>query len=135
MRYFFLVCHKPLGSSLQTCVELSIGKSISELINIDIDPNKSLLEIHALIDNAWQKCGAPSEIFVFSDLKGASPCNGLYAWLKTKKIDYRGVTGVNLPMLVCAINYRDNPLDSLLTKVLEAREKGVEVLGDNKYGT
>ena len=67
----------------------------------------------------------PQEIFVFSDLKGATPCNGLFSWLRGKKIIYRGVTGVNLPMLVCAINHKNLSLDSLLEKVLEAKGQKV----------
>ena len=126
MKYFFLVCHKPLGSSLQKCVELSIGKSIEEIINIEITPNDNLPEIHRLIEQAWNKFGRPQEIFFFSDLKGASPCNGLVSWLGGKKIIYRGVTGVNLPMLVCAINHKNLSLDLLLEKVLEAKEKGIQ---------
>ena len=45
-----------------------------------------------------------------------------------KKIFYRGVTGVNLPMLVCAINHKNLSLDSLLDKVLEAKDKGIQSL-------
>ena len=86
MKYFFLVCHKPLGSSLQKCVEFSIGKSIEEIINIEITPNDNLAEIQNLIEKAWHKCGKPQEIFVFSDLKGATPCNGLFSWLRGKNI-------------------------------------------------
>ena len=128
MKYFFLVCHKPLGSSLQKCVEFSIGKSIEEIINIEVNPNDSLAEIHDLIEKAWHRCGKPREIFVFSDLKGATPCNGLFSWLRGKKILYRGVTGINLPMLVCAINHKNLSLDSLLEKVLEAKNKGIQSL-------
>ncbi len=128
MKYFFLVCHKPLGSSLQKCVEFSIGASIEEIVNIEITPNESLQEIQNLIEKAWHKCGKPQEIFVFSDLKGATPCNGLFSWLRGKKIFYRGVTGVNLPMLVCAINHKNLSLDSLLEKVLEAKNKGIQSL-------
>jgi len=128
MKYFLLVCHKPLGSSLQKCVEFAIGASIEEIINIEITPNENLQEIHRVIEEAWHKCGKPQEIFVFSDLKGATPCNGLFSWLKGKKIFYRGVTGVNLPMLVCAINHKNLSLDSLLEKVLEAKEKGIQSL-------
>ena len=126
MKYFFLVCHKPLGSSLQKCVEFSIGKSIEEIINIEITPNDNLPEVQNLIEQAWHKCGKPQEIFVFSDLKGATPCNGLLSWLKNKKIFYRGVTGINLPMLVCAINHKNLSLDSLLEKVLQAKDKGIQ---------
>ena len=128
MIYFFLVCHKPLGSSLQKCVEYSFGKSISEIINIDISPDLTLLQIYECIDKAWNECGNPGEIFIFSDIKGASPCNGLFLWLKERKIKYRGVTGVNLPMLVSAVNHKTEPLDALLNKVLEAKEKGIEPL-------
>ena len=45
-----------------------------------------------------------------------------------EKILYRGVTGVNLPMLVCAINHKNLSLDSLLEKVLEAKDKGIQSL-------
>ena len=126
MKYFFLVCHKPIGSSLQKCVEFSIGESIEEIINIEVNPNDSLAEIQDLIEKAWRKCGKPREIFVFSDLKGATPCNGLFSWLRGKRIIYRGVTGINLPMLVCAINHKNLSLDSLLKKVLEAKDKGIQ---------
>ena len=128
MKYFFLVCHKPLGPSLQKCVEFSIGTSIEEIINIEITPNENLIEIQSLIEKAWHKCGKPQEIFVFSDLKGATPCNGLFSWLRGKEIFYRGVTGVNLPMLVCAINHKNLSLDALLEKVLEAKDKGIQAL-------
>ena len=128
MKYFFLVCHKPLGSSLQKCVEFSIGKSIEEIVNIEITHNDNLPEIQNLIEKAWCKCGKPQEIFVFSDLKGATPCNGLLSWLREKKIFYKGVTGVNLPMLVCAVNHKHLSLDSLLEKVLQAKDKGTQSL-------
>ncbi len=128
MKYFFLVCHKPLGSSLKKCVEFSIGESIEEIINIEITPNESLAEIQDLIEKAWHKCGKPGEIFVFSDLKGATPCNGLFRWLRGKKILYKGVIGVNLPMLVCAINHKNLSLDLLLKKVLDAKDKGIQSL-------
>ena len=134
MKYFFLVCHKPLGSSLKKCVEFSVGKSIGEIITIEISPNNNLPETQNLIEQAWYKCGRPQEIFVFSDLKGATPCNGLFSWLKGKRVLYRGVTGVNLPMLVCAINHRSLSLDSLLDKVLEAKEKGIQSLSINRNG-
>ena len=71
---------------MQKCVEFSIGKSIKEIINIEITPDDNLPEIRNLIEYAWCKCGRPEEIFVFSDLKGATPCNGLLSWLKEKNI-------------------------------------------------
>ena len=131
MKHIFLVCHKPLGSSLRKCVEFSFGKAIEEIINIEITPNDNLPQIYDLIEKAWNNCGRPQEIFFFSDLKGASPYNGLFSWLKGKRIYYRGITGVNLPMLICAINHKHLSLDSLLEKVLEAKEKGIESLNIN----
>ena len=77
------------------------------------------------------KCGKPREIFCFSDLKGATPCNGLFSWLSGKEILYKGVTGINLPMLVCAVNHKNLSLELLLKKVLEAKEKGIQSL--NSY--
>ena len=116
---------------MQKCVEFSIGKAIEEIISIEITPNDNLLDIRNIIEQAWRRCGMPEEIFVFSDLKGATPCNGLLSWLREKRIFYRGVTGVNLPMLVCAINHKHLSLDPLLEKVLQAKDKGIQSL--NSY--
>ncbi len=112
---------------MKRCVESSTGKPVRELVNIDISPEENLTEIHAILDDTWDKCGKPQEIFVLSDIKGASPFNGLIGWLKEKRIKYRGITGVNLPMIVCTVNHRALSLNSLFEKVLEAKEKGIEI--------
>ena len=66
------------------------------------------------------------EIFVFSDLKGATPCNGLFSWLEEKNF-YRCYR-CQPTMLVCAINHKNLSLDLLLEKVLEAKDKGIQSL-------
>ena len=53
MKHFFLICHEPLGSALQKCVEFSMGKTIKEIINIDVSPEYNLLQIQERIDRKW----------------------------------------------------------------------------------
>ena len=44
---------------------------------------------------------------------------------KTRGITYKGMTGVNLPMLICAVNHRNLPLADLYSKVEKAKDKSI----------
>jgi len=124
----FLICHDSLGQTLEKCVETSLGYPIEELTTIDVKYSDSLENIQKLIDTLWIEKGQPNELLALTDMRGASPSNALGMWLKTKQITYQGMTGVNLPMLICAVNHRNLPLPDLYSKVEEARDKSINKL-------
>src|SRR5471030_872644 len=62
-------------------------------------------------------------VLVLSDIYGATPSNIAARLLRPGKV--QGVAGVNLPMLIRALTYRDEPLESMLEKALSGAIEGV----------
>jgi PTS system ascorbate-specific IIA component len=62
-------------------------------------------------------------VLVLSDVYGATPCNVASKLLIPGKIE--GVAGVNLPMIVRALTYRNEPLRTVVTKAMSGGIEGV----------
>jgi PTS system ascorbate-specific IIA component len=62
-------------------------------------------------------------VVVFSDIYGATPCNLASKLLVKGRVE--AVAGVNLPMLVRAITYRDRDLDTMIKKAISGGCDGV----------
>jgi len=60
---------------------------------------------------------------VLTDIYGATPSNIATRLLRPGRVE--GIAGVNLPMLIRALTYREEPLDSVLAKSLEGAAEGV----------
>jgi PTS system ascorbate-specific IIA component len=58
-----------------------------------------------------------------TDLYGATPSNIAARLLQPGRVE--GLAGVNLPMLIRALTYRDEPLDKLIEKALSGGSLGV----------
>ena len=60
---------------------------------------------------------------MLSDVYGATPCNIASKLLIPGKIE--GVAGVNLPMIVRALTYRNEPLRTVVAKAMSGGIEGV----------
>ena len=70
-----------------------------------------------------------SGVIVFTDLFGGSPSNSVAANLRD--MQFKAVTGLNLPMLIECINMReDMELDELTEHLKEIGKDGVKVLNE-----
>jgi PTS system ascorbate-specific IIA component len=66
---------------------------------------------------------AGSGVLILSDMYGGSPSNIAAKLLIPGRVE--GVAGVNLPMLIRALTYREHPLQTLLTKAVSGGCEGV----------
>jgi PTS system ascorbate-specific IIA component len=62
-------------------------------------------------------------VLIFTDMYGATPSNIACRVLDPGKVE--GVSGVNLPMLVRAITYRNQPLPAVVGKAMSGGLEGV----------
>jgi len=62
-------------------------------------------------------------VLVMSDIYGATPSNIAARLLKPGRVE--GVAGVNLPMLIKALSYRDQPLAAALAKAMSGAAEGI----------
>ena len=118
-----IVAHGSLGESMIHCVTHVLGKSPPQLqyfsVGIDDDPTDML----PFAQLAVEKLNTGDGVIVLSDMYGASPCNLVTKLLAPAHVE--GVAGVNLPMLVRVLNYRDKPINVCVEKALSGGRDGV----------
>ena len=118
-----LVSHGAFGEALIHCASHVLGKRPLYLrqlgVTIHDDPDAILPVAEDLIRFLDQGSG----VLVLTDIYGATPSNIASRILKPGKVE--GIAGVNLPMLIRALTYREEPLESVLAKAFEGASEGV----------
>ena len=118
-----IVAHGTLGESLIHCASHVMGKRPQYLrqlgITIHDDPDAILPQGRDLIRFLDQGQG----VLVMTDIFGATPSNIACNLLVPGKV--QGVSGVNLPMLIKSLTYREQPMDVLIEKAMLGAQEGV----------
>jgi len=118
-----IVAHGTLGESLIHCASHVAGSRPPHLMQLGIsvhdDPAAILTQAQELVRQLDQGNG----VLVLSDMYGATPCNIVCKLLEPGKVE--GIAGVNLPMLVRALTYRNEPLSTVTAKALSGGQEGV----------
>lgn len=118
-----IVAHGTLGESLIHCASHVMGKRPLYLrqlgVTVHDDPDAILPQGRDLIRFLDQGQG----VLVMTDIFGATPANIACRLLEPGRVE--GVSGVNLPMLVKALTYRESPMQTLIEKTLNGAKEGV----------
>jgi len=118
-----IIAHGTLGESLIHCASHVMGSRPPQLSQIGVsihdDPQQVLPQAIKLARSLDQGQG----VLVLSDVYGATPCNIASRLLIPGRIE--GVAGVNLPMLVRALTYRNEPLKTVVAKAVSGGIEGV----------
>ena len=118
-----IITHGTLGESLVHCASHVMGGRPPHLMHIAVsmhdDPQVVVPQAIKLVRTLDQGGG----VLVLSDVYGATPCNIASRLLVPGKIE--GVAGVNLPMIVRALTYRNEPLKTVVSKAISGGIEGV----------
>ena len=118
-----IVAHGTLGESLIHCASHVMGSRPPHLMQLGVtvhdDPAVTLPQARELV----KQLDLGSGVLILSDIYGATPCNIICRLLEPGKVE--GIAGVNLPMLVRALTYRDEPLATLTEKALSGGHEGI----------
>lgn len=118
-----IIAHGNLGDSLIHCASHVMGKRPLQLeylgVNNEDDPLLLLPKAQKLVAQLNQGDG----VLVMSDMYGATPANLAAKLLKPNEVV--GVAGINLPMLVRVLTYRNGNLCLLVEKAISGGREGV----------
>jgi PTS system ascorbate-specific IIA component len=118
-----LVSHGAFGESLIHCASHVLGKRplyVRQLgVTVHDDPEEILPTARDLIRFLDQGQG----VLVMTDIYGATPSNIAAKLLEPGRVE--GIAGVNLPMLIRALTYRNDPLETVVAKALSGGTEGV----------
>jgi mannose PTS system EIIA component len=118
-----IVAHGTLGESLIHCASHVMGKRPLYLrqlgVTIHDDPEAILPQGRDLVRFLDQGKG----VLVMTDIFGATPANIACRLLEPGRVE--GISGINLPMLIKALSYREEPMKDLIEKSLAGANEGV----------
>lgn len=118
-----IIAHGSLGESLIQCASHVMGKRPTQLdylaVSTQDDPAELLPKAQAMVAHLDDGQG----VLVLSDIYGATPCNMVTKLVSQEGV--AGVAGVNLPMLVRVLNYRQEPLVTCIDKAISGGREGV----------
>ena len=118
-----IIAHGTLGESLIHCASHVLNKRPGRLRQLGItaqdDPLLLLPQARALVKELDDGSG----VLICSDMYGGTPSNIAAKLLVPGHVE--GVAGINLPMLIRALTYREHPLATLVVKAVSGGCEGV----------
>jgi PTS system ascorbate-specific IIA component len=122
MNGILIIAHAPLASALRQCALHVFAELGAQIAAIDVQPNTPPDESLAMAERALDLLGTPHTLLL-TDLFGATPCNVAQKLVDGPRVKL--VAGVNLPMLLRALTYRDEALDAMVARALVGATQGV----------
>lgn len=123
MNHILIIAHAPLASALKACALHVFPDCDTAVSALDVPPNMPPAESAAQARLILAQVQGAATTLLLTDVFGATPAN--IAKQLTDGITTRLLTGVNLPMLLRAITYRQEPLETLVQRALAGGAQGV----------
>jgi PTS system mannose-specific IIA component len=121
-----IVTHSRLGEALIEAAEFIIGGRSKALVSVSIDINQSAEKLRKNIQEGIKKVDKKDGVLILTDMFGGTPSNLSYSFLEEGHIEV--LSGVNLPILVQAINSREKlELSKLVTSLEKYGKKSISL--------
>ncbi len=117
-----IIAHKPLASALRQCVLHVFPDSALAVVAFDVQSDLPLEQNVAGAMAAMAQL-SDSHTLVLTDLFASTPCN--VAREIVDGVTSRLIAGVNLPMLLRAVTYRREPMETLVQRAMAGGMQGV----------
>lgn len=119
----FLITHSTYGESLIQCACHVLNRRPPQIAQLGIASQDDPLDALPLAREMLNFVDCGKGVLILTDLYGATPSNIAMKLLAPGRIE--GLTGVNLPMLLRALTYRDKGMEILLARATSGGRDGV----------
>jgi PTS system mannose-specific IIA component len=113
-----IVTHRQLGDALIDTAEFILGNKPEATVSVSIDLRESADILRKKIHEGIKRVDQKKGILLLTDMFGGTPSNLSYSFLEEGKTEV--ISGVNLPMLIKAIDSRQEVTLQELAQTLEA---------------
>ena len=132
-----IVTHRQLGEAFVDAADFILNGKPEATATVSIDLNEPADTLRKKIVEAVKSVDQKQGVLILTDMFGGTPSNLSYSLLEEGKIEV--ISGVNLPMLIKAVNSRERSTLSELAETLEAYGKksislASRILKGNKRG-
>lgn len=122
-----IVSHGSLGQSLTDCAEHVFGGPIPGLRAVNVHHSDDPAQLVRRLGGLVRELDSGAGVLILADIFGATPSNVVCRLLQPGRVE--AIAGVNVPMLLRALQYREQELGILLDKALSGGRDGVLHIG------
>ncbi len=119
----FLLTHGTYGEALIQCACHVLNKRPPLIVQLGVSAQDDPLDALPLAHDMLKLVDGGKGVLILTDIYGATPANLAMKLLEPGRVE--GVAGVNLPMLLRAISYREKDMETLLTRAIGGGRDGV----------
>lgn len=125
MTNILLITHNHVGSALLATAKRTVGELNCQIKAISIPQDSNIDIIVTQIQNTLLSLADESGVLIMTDMYGSTPSNLANRLLTQQDIRVKVISGLNLPMLIRAINYSHLPLADLAERAFLGGRDGV----------
>ena len=118
-----LITHDTFGESLIQCACHVLNKRPEQVLQLGVAAGDDPIDLLPLARQLAKLVDTGEGVMIMTDIYGATPSNLAAKLLEPGRIE--GLAGVNLPMLLRAISYRDKGMETLLMRATGGGRDGV----------
>jgi mannose PTS system EIIA component len=119
----FLITHGSLGESLIQCACHVLNRRPAQIGQLGVSPQDDPLDLMPLGEQLVAGLDSGEGVLVLTDIFGATPANIAAKLIRPGRVEV--IAGVNLPMLLRVLTYRDKDMNTLLTRAVSGGCDGV----------
>ncbi|KAB2639991.1 MAG: PTS fructose transporter subunit IIA [Verrucomicrobia bacterium] len=119
----FLITHTTYGESLIQCACHVLNKRPAQLAQLGVAVQDDPLDLLPLAREMIKLVDTGDGVLIMSDVYGATPSNVAMKLLVPGRVE--GLAGVNLPMLLRALTYRDKDMETLVMRATTGGRDGI----------
>jgi PTS system mannose-specific IIA component len=123
-----VVAHFNLAREMVAATELIVGEQ-EQFVAVGIFPNEQVEDTKEKIVSALRSVDTGDGVIILTDMFGGTPSNISLSFLEEGRVEV--VAGVNLPMLIKLVTYREGrALDELASFITQYGQKNIYLATD-----
>ena len=118
--------HSQLGDALIDAAEFIFGSRPEAVVSVSIDLNENAAKLRNKIAKGIKEVNRNEGVLILTDMFGGTPSNLSYSFLEEGHVEV--LSGVNLPILIQAVNNREQmEISELALNLVDSGRKSISL--------